>query len=136
MPIIRVHRYARADLRANHPWRLYVFGDNLAQTGYGGQARECRDEPNAVGIPTKVAPSMAAGAFLTDDHLDTVRPIYQSVFRRLDEHLSNGGTVVWPMDGIGTGLAKLESGAPTIWAYLQSCIDELERREATRLNTR
>lgn len=127
MPILTRHRIYRADLRANPEW-LAVFGDNLAQAGKGGQARECRGEPNAVGVPTKVAPSMDASAFLTDAYLDTVRPLYQAAFRRLDEHLQIGGTVIWPADGIGTGLADLERKAPLVWAYLQSCIAELHRR--------
>jgi redox-sensitive bicupin YhaK (pirin superfamily) len=29
---------------------LFVFGDNLRRTGFGGQAAEMRGEPNAVGI--------------------------------------------------------------------------------------
>lgn len=127
MPILTRHRIYRADLRAK-PSHLFVFGDNLSGTGYGGQARQCRGEPNAVGIPTKVAPSMAPGAFLTDAHLDTVRPLYQAAFRRLDLHLQTGGIVIWPADGIGTGLARLEASAPLVWAYLQSCIRELHRR--------
>jgi hypothetical protein len=45
----------REDLRAN-PTVLYVFGDNEARTGLGGQAKEMRGEPNAVGIATKASP--------------------------------------------------------------------------------
>jgi hypothetical protein len=45
----------RRDLRAN-PESLYLFGDNTKRVGIGGQAREMRGEPNAVGIATKNAP--------------------------------------------------------------------------------
>ncbi len=65
MPIIREPRITRQMVR-EHPDRLFVFGDNLARVGYGGQAREMRDEPNAVGIPTKKLPTMTEGAFFSD----------------------------------------------------------------------
>ena len=45
----------RSDLKAN-PSVLYLFGDNLQRVGLGGQAKEMRGEPNAVGIATKKAP--------------------------------------------------------------------------------
>ena len=38
MPIETVHRYTRAEIRSR-PDALYVFGDNLAGRGFGGQAR-------------------------------------------------------------------------------------------------
>lgn len=52
MPIIKIKRFTRADLQA-HPARLYVFGDNFQQRGLGGQTKECRGEPNAIGILTQ-----------------------------------------------------------------------------------
>ena len=39
------------------PEKIFVFGDNLLQRGTKGQAA-IRGEPNAVGVPTKRAPSM------------------------------------------------------------------------------
>lgn len=125
MPVTRIKRYTRADLRGN-PHALHVFGDNLCQAGYGGQARECRGEPNAVGIPTKRQPSMDDSAFLTDSDLPIVRPIIQAAFRRLAAHLAAGGTVVLPADGVGTGLAQLHKRAPLIAAYIERCFTHLE----------
>jgi hypothetical protein len=31
------------------------------------------------------------------------------------EASKNGRTIIWPFDGIGTGLARLEKNAPSIW---------------------
>lgn len=127
MPIKYVARYTRAEIQAN-PQNYYVFGDNLSQRGRGGQAKECRDEPNTVGIPTKRVPSMDESAFLSDVDYDTVKPIIQHRFRVLAEHLSGGGDVVWPKDGVGTGLAQLPQRAPKIAAFIDRCLAELERR--------
>jgi hypothetical protein len=65
VPILFEERIAKEQIR-QHRDRLYVFGDNLVQKGYGSLVRVCRDEPNAVGVPTNRAPSMAPGAFFTN----------------------------------------------------------------------
>jgi hypothetical protein len=114
-----VWRYARIDART-HPSTLFVFGDNMARKGLGGQAREMRGEPNAVGIPTKWLPSLAAGAYFSDEDLERVKPSLDEAFDKLEAHLAAGGDVVWPDDGIGTGLAELPSRAPAIHAYIAS----------------
>lgn len=101
-----------------NPDALVVFGDNLAGWGKGGQA-VIRDEPNAVGIPTKKAPRMRENAFLSDADLYAVRAEAAPIFARLRAHLEAGGTVIWPTNGIGTGLAELPARAPRIWAMLE-----------------
>ncbi|MGX9980747.1 DUF7831 domain-containing protein [Methylobacterium fujisawaense] len=112
-------------LRAE-PDALFVFGDNLAGWGYGGQAAEMRDEPNAIGVPTKRRPFMDAGAFFTDDDWSRFKAAAAAPFARLAQHLEAGGTVVWPVDGIGTGLARLPQRAPQIWAALERARKRLE----------
>jgi hypothetical protein len=115
--IIMVRRYRRRDLQADKS-SLFVFGDNMAGTGLGGQAAACRGEPNAVGIPTKWRPGMNERDFFTDADLEQVGPTLAERFARLMEHLHDGGHVIWPADGIGTGLAQLEQRAPSIRAYI------------------
>lgn len=113
MPVVRKKWITRSDLK-NNPDRLFVFGDNMLGRGLGGQAKEMRGEVNAVGVPTKWAPSMAPSSFFVDDDLDRVKPRIEEAFSRLREHLRAGGTVVFPFDGIGTGLAQLAQAAPSI----------------------
>ena len=55
MPVIFQKFIYRADLQ-NNPDVLYVFGDNLVRKGRGGQAKEMRGHPNAVGVATKNTP--------------------------------------------------------------------------------
>lgn len=96
---------------------LFVFGDNMERTGLGGQAREMRGEPNAVGLVTKRSPSNAEVAFLSNSDLPDVLFCVASDVTRLHKHLEEGGTVIWPRAGIGTGLASLREKAPAIADY-------------------
>lgn len=120
----------RNDLRMNPDW-LFVFGDNLQRRGRGGQAREMRGEPNAVGIPTKRAPSMDRRAFFSDADYAEVEPFVSEAFERIEEHLALNKIVVLPTKGIGTGLALLEFHAPEINAMIQNCIEDLIERYGT-----
>ena len=125
MPIEVVSRYSRAEIRAS-PDKLFVFGDNLTGLGRGGQAKECRGERNAVGITTKFHPGTDPSDFVYDHHLPALRPVIQQQFRKLAEHLRGGGVVVWPADGVGTGLARLPETAPTVMAFIDRCRAHLE----------
>lgn len=124
MPIEYLKRYTREEIRDN-PDKLYVFGDNFLKAGRGGQAKECRGEPNCVGIPTKRYPSMRADAFLSDDDYVEWTRKCQKPFHIIFCALVAGKVVVFPTDGIGTGLARLEEKAPQIWKSLQNSIDAL-----------
>lgn len=124
VPIETVHRYTVAMLR-ERPEALFVFGDNLCRRGRKGQAAVCRDEPNAVGLPTKRLPSMQAGAFFRDADFAEVKPVIDRECLKLVAHLRGGGTVVLPEDGIGTGYADLPRRAPRIHAYIGRVFERL-----------
>lgn len=126
--LLRPARITRADLRAN-PTTLYVFGDNMARRGLGGQAREMRGEPNAVGVPTKWRPDMGVGAFFSDDDwtkFPEISALVASEFARMEARMSKGGSVAIPADGLGTGLAELPKRAPRIHAYIEERIRQLQ----------
>lgn len=111
MPLIYQHRIYRQDLHRNKEV-LYVFGDNLQGYGLGGQAAEMRGERNAIGIPTKRAPT--ATGFLSDMDYETVVKASLEPYNRLAKHLGLQGIVVWPADDIGSGRAELLLRAPRI----------------------
>lgn len=127
MPIIFQTSIVRADLK-NNPAVLYLFGDNEARRGLGGQAKEMRGESNAIGIRTKRAPSndsasfwnegQAPGHFLPSHFIAMV----ESDFAPVREALGRGVTVIVPADGIGTGLADLPRRAPATFHYLRTLI--------------
>lgn len=124
MPIKLQKWITREDLRAN-PDVLYVFGDNLAGIGYGGQAKAMRGEPNAVGIPTKDSPMFYASETNALEYLT----VWVEQFQKLDYWLGAcRGDVVWPADGIGTGLADMPTHAPILWLTLELLRDNLFKR--------
>ncbi|MFT4076885.1 MAG: hypothetical protein QM647_15270 [Asticcacaulis sp.] len=112
--IIHQYRIYRCDLRAN-PAFTYVFGCNEARYGLGGQAAEMRGEKNAHGIATLRAP----GVFWSDSDRARQCQVLAADFEPLFNIAERGGVIVLPIDGVGTGLARLEERAPQTFAYLQ-----------------
>ena len=108
------------------PKTLFVFGDNMAGWGKGGQAI-IRDEPNAVGIPTKRKPATTSDSYFCDEDFanEKVKAKIDEAFLRLKNHLESGGDVIFPADGVGTGLAQLPQRAPIIFEYICSKVREL-----------
>lgn len=124
MPVIRQKMIFRDDLKAN-PNALYVFADNEARAGLGGQAKEMRGEPNAVGIRTKRVPSMSDDAFWSDAKAAKYYTMIQEDFEPVAKHLGLGKIVVIPADGLGAGLAELEKRAPQVARYLKNYVEIL-----------
>ena len=129
MMVIRQKIIIRTEVRA-HPERLYVFGDNMARRGYGGQAGEMRGESNAIGVPTKWRGERDDGAYFTnDDWLNgDVRTAICDAFAQIEEALNEGRDVVIPSDGLGTGLAELPQRAPKLHAWIENRIAYLETK--------
>ena len=125
MPVIRQKFIKRDDLQSN-PETLYLFGDNDLRSGYGGQAAEMRDEENAVGIRTKWKPTNHSSAFFRDTHAEEVFGMIDEDLQPVIDHLRNGGMVIIPTDGLGTGLSKLPETSPIIYNYLEEQISYLE----------
>lgn len=124
MAIMKKEWITREDLRRNST-TLFVFGDNLQEKGYGGQAKEMRGEPNAIGIPTKKKPSMTPDSFFSDDDYEKMVDIISEKIIILATHLEKGYDVIFPKNGIGTNLAKLEEKAPKIYDYINKRINWL-----------
>jgi hypothetical protein len=106
-----------------HPDTIFVFGDNLEGKGFGGQAKECRGEINAFGVPTKRFPSMIKEAFFSDDDYEVhCWQISDAVERIL---MSRKGRKFVVLPGIGTGLAEMPKRCPKVFAYLQAVLQEM-----------
>ena len=126
MPVLFMSSITREFVR-KHPIFLFVFGDNLAGKGLGGQAREMRGEQNAIGIATKRSPSMNSDAFFSDSdiHNVIVMGAIKDSFRILEFHLLSGDVVVIPKNGVGGGLANLPVNAPLIDTFIKDSIERL-----------
>lgn len=87
----------------------------------GGQAKEMRGEPNAIGIPTKKLPTMNGDAFFTDNELELNKSYILHAFSKIPKNR----VVVIPTSGLGTGFAELDKRAPKTYAFLLECIENL-----------
>jgi hypothetical protein len=108
-----VERYS-VELCRQNPSKIYVYGDNLA--GYGTAGQACiRKEPNTYGVPTKRYPSMVEGSFFKDSSCEQ-----EHVLKALRElyKLSAQHTLVFPKNGLGTGLSKMPEKSPLIYAEM------------------
>lgn len=131
MPVIYQQKIYRSDLKRN-PNALYLFGDNDERTGFGGQAKEMRDEPNAVGIRTKHKPSVTRDSYWNDDdYSSNVSKIFEDIMPVLS-HLEQGGIVVVPAAGMGSGLSKMKQHCPRTYEFLCLAIESLEEVEIKR----
>lgn len=114
--IVYVDWIVRATLRGA-PEARFVFGDNTIRQGYGGQAREMRDEPNAIGIATKWFPGSSSGDFFSDDDLRAFEIVNDDI-DLVVAALAEGRTVYAPKAGLGTGLSELPTRAPALHAHI------------------
>lgn len=117
MPLIYQHRIYRLDLKGN-PNVLYVFGDNEDRVGNGGQAGEMRGEPNAIGVATLHSPVRPFSDGTYHHNCEVLDTDFKPIFAALKA----GKIVVFPNDGIGTGIADMPRRAPRTFAYLQSLV--------------
>lgn len=111
-----------------NPHKLYIFGDNLMRIGRGGQA-QIRDCFNSTGLATKCAPTMNDNAFFREntqeeeDYFKNV--ISKDVFKikqRFFAQQVSFDTIVFPADGLGTGLSKLPEKAPGLYNFLKEIL--------------
>jgi len=141
MLVLRQKMIYREDIQSN-PDILYVFGDNLERVGRGGQAKEMRGEPNSFGIATKRLCDHGYPECYFHDTQKDVIDILCTEFDRLERKLQQStkhsyGQLGWlyirhwkgvviPMDGLGTGLSKLQDYAPKALDYIETRINDLK----------
>ena len=118
MPLLLCHSFYSSALCQRHPEKLFVFGDNFQRAGTGGQA-VIRGEPNALGLATKLRPGGNDGDYLSDGR-DEMRftDELERVGRVIAEGMRQQRAIVWPADGLGTGLADLPARSPRLYTAL------------------
>jgi hypothetical protein len=118
-PVIRKIKRYDVDMVKSMPNHLFIFGDNTIGIGRGGQAiiRCCE---NAYGIPTKKLPSQFPNSYFSDGE-------YEENIKIIKESIDNIPLIyeyiVFPEDGLGTGLAQLPLRAPRTYRFLVSYLN-------------
>lgn len=130
MHTIEICKLYSVELCRSKPTHLFVFGDNLQQYGKRGQA-VIRGRTNAIGVPTKKRPALTDDAFFTDDEYEENAREIDDACRTIERKLSANPQfthLVFPADGLGTGLANLAQRAPKTAKYLDDSLVALANR--------
>ena len=110
----------------SNPDALFIFGDNDLKKGMKGQAiiRNCK---NSHGIPTKKFPSFANSAYYTDAELEMNKQKIMNAMNSLIDRVRDEkySRIIFPKDGLGTGLSKLDEKAPQTLKFLNDTIFNL-----------
>lgn len=125
MKIYRTNKIIKRDKLKENPEVLYLFGDNLLRKGLGGQAKEMRGEPNALGIVSKKYPSNKPDSFYCDDDFYSWLEIFSCDIQNLAKEINTGKYTALVIPQIGIGLADLPNRAPKIWKHLKQTLDNL-----------
>ena len=123
MKFIKQDKWYNVDQCLEESDSLFIFGDNTIRKGKGGQA-QIRDCKNSFGIATKLYPSMKESSFFDDS---------EKCFDIIDKEIDNlkniisttdYKTIVFPADGLGTGLSDLQNRAPKLLEHLNKRLVE------------
>lgn len=106
---------------------LFIFGDNDEREGLGGMAKEFRGEPNSFGIRVKKKPETSVDAYYNDqEYLENCEKILEDTDYILSE-INNYIGINMP-EGIGTGLAELNTRAPNTYKFLKNQLSRIEKK--------
>lgn len=122
------------ELCQEHRDKFFVFGDNTKRFGMGGQAI-IRNQPNSIGIATKVLPAMSEESFFSDSIPSDMVVVLNDI-EKVWELLDQGKTVVIPVNEIGKptlGLerAELPKRAPMIYQAICRHVSEMDEAYGT-----
>lgn len=122
--IIQSDWYTTKQLRDN-PDTIFVFGDNHQRQGTGGQAKICRFEPNTIGIVTKWDRFRNHGSYMYDQTYEYNVKVINDDMWVMQRALMLRKTVIWPSDGVGTGLALLSTNAPKTLDFINFRLQQM-----------
>jgi hypothetical protein len=105
----------------SRPNEIFVFGDNLRRKGKKIGQAIIRPMPNAFGVPTKREPARYDAAYFSDqdDEIKAVEQALRDLYK-----LGRKYTLVFPLGGLGTGLAEMEKRSPKAWRRMNQILEE------------
>lgn len=120
---IRIHKgFWTRDQVARDVESVYVFGDNIQDNARNfvpnSTQAVIRFLPNSIGVVTKKNRFWDKDSFLSDSDFDVFKNTLDAIIIILRSYQSEGKTITFPSDGIGTGKAMLKEKAPLCWEYL------------------
>jgi hypothetical protein len=136
MNIIVTSKWYSEEFCRDHPKSLFIFSDNNGspRKGKGGQAI-IRDEINAVGIATKKS---TVEYFSDSEYWENIKVINEDIFKVKEKYINDMyETVVFPSQGIGTGLSAMQTICPRTFLYLcERLLDEFNYNNLSNLKSK
>lgn len=126
-PKLERERFITREMVRDNPQKIFIFGDNDEQVGFGGQAAQMRGEKNVIGIPTKKKPDMNEGSFYTDLEFEENKLKINAAIKEILKKIREGYDIVIPENGIGSGLSELNKRAPKTFKFINSSILAIEK---------
>lgn len=114
--LIQDHYYSIQEC-LNNPNNLYVFGDNDKRFGKKGQAI-VRDCSNVFGIRTKRYPGISFEDYYNDSITDKLNIEQDCLNLKELYNMNVFDYIIFPKDGLGTGLSQLPTKSPQAFALL------------------
>ena len=112
-----------SEITAN-PDTLYLYEDNEKRVGM----KPFLNTPNVLGIRVMKTPSTdSKHAFWNDQEFDQNTGIIDEDLAKVEILLKQGRIVVFPLKGLGTDRAKLDTLAPKTYTYLCERVARLLR---------
>lgn len=115
-----VSKWYSIDQCRKNPTSIFIFGDNYnMRSGNGGQAI-IRDQDNAIGICTKWNPGTEDKDYFDDKDYEKIIKLIDEDINRVNMYIEEKGykDIVFPFQGIGTGLSTMQTKAPKVFCYL------------------
>ena len=97
---------------------FFVFGDNEARTGTGGQA-VIRFEKNSIGVRTKKSPCIELHCYWSDSNFEGNCKMIDEDIEKINKIRNIGIPVVFSSKGYGTGFAELHIRSPKTLEYIR-----------------
>lgn len=113
MEVKVIKEYYSVKMCREHPTWLFIYGDNWLSVGKGGQAI-IRDEPNSFGISSKYSCAESYSDKRMYDNRMAIKIETDLLLDIADKYEA----IVFPFNGLGTGLAQLPKLAPRTFIHL------------------
>jgi len=114
------HHVSREFVQAHPEW-IFVFGNDLHEKGFFGQANSCYGEPNAYQIPTCYKQCKSSG-YWHDSMFDEVKDYIDKAVAKIPRD----GRPIIVLEKIGTGGSRMKEFAPKLYNYMKMKLDTIK----------
>lgn len=109
-----------------HPTINFIYGDTYHHDANGGQAKECRGEPNTYGVFIKISKcANDETTFFQDRYFNLHKEVIDKSIDVIKEPLLKSDHKIMVFPKLGLGWNKMDVKAPRLRFYLLGELDRL-----------